>query len=124
MSAAETKRPETKKTESGQVIEYMWSEHLSGLEVKTKWPRGRNVTIERVEIGEVFDQQINSTKEMVIAYFQGLPRGLVVNKTNLRFLASKFGGDDKLWIGQDVSITAAKRSNGTIGVDLDEPISE
>lgn len=103
------------------VVEYFWPEHLSGQEVKTKWPRGRDVEIERVEVEGVFDQQINATKQMVVIYFCGVSRGMVCNKTNGRLLAEMFGGDAEKWVGKSVSIVAAKRSNGTIGVDVDKP---
>ena len=109
------------KTDETDVVEYFWPEHLSGQEVKTKWPRGRDAEIARVEIEGVFDKQINETKQMVVVYFVGISRGMVCNKTNGRLLAELFGGDADKWVGQSVSIVAAKRSNGTIGVDIDKP---
>lgn len=116
----------TKTTErqSDSVIEHFWPEHLSGQEVKTKWPRGRNATIERVIVEDVFDKQINNSKEMVVIYFQDIPRGLVTNKTNGRWLANHLGGDADKWVGKEVSLCAANRSNGTIGVDVGEAIKD
>jgi len=111
----------TKEQHEQSVLEHFWPEHLSGGEVKTKWPRGRNVVIAGVNIEPVFDSQKNASKDMVIVYFDGIQRGLVCNKTNGRKLAEMFGGSDAEWIGKEVSITHAKRSNGTIGVDIDEP---
>ena len=115
---------ETKEQDTNEVIEYFWPDHLSGNEVKTKWPRGRNVTIERVAIENVFDKQINKDKQMVVIHFEEIDRGLVTNKTNGRWLANQFGGDDTDWVGKEVSITPANRSNNTIGVDIDEPFKE
>ena len=103
------------------VVEFFWPEHLSGQEVKTKWPRGTDAEICRVEVEPVFDKQQNGSKEMVVVYFDGIDRGLVCNKTNGRLLAEMFGGDAEKWIGKSVSIVAAKRSNGTLGVDIDKP---
>lgn len=112
------------KTTTDEVIEHFWPDHLSGQEVKTKWPRGRNATIESVAIELVFDRQINESKEMVVLYFGGIDRGLVTNKTNGRWVADKFGGDSGEWVGKEVSLTPANRSNGTIGVDIDEPFGD
>jgi len=112
------------KTEASDIIEHFWPEHLSGKEVKTKWPKGRNATIVKVEMGSVFDQQINETKEMPIVFFEGISRGLVCNKTNGRMLIELFGKTDTDWVGQEVSIAAAKRSNGTLGVDIEKPEEE
>lgn len=120
MSTNET----TEQTDTDAVIEHFWPDHLSGNEVKTKWPRGRNVRIENIGIEKVFDKQINDSKEMVVVHFEDIERGLVTNKTNGRKLAEMFGGDSDKWIGKEVSITHAKRSNGTIGVDVDEAFGE
>ena len=124
MSTEAKENQESKQTKTSEVVEHFWPEHLSGQEVRTKWPRGRNATISQVAIEEVFDQQINKAKRMVVLYFEGIPRGLVVNKTNGRWVAKQFGGDDHLWLGQSVSLMAAQRSNGTLGVDIGEPFEE
>lgn len=108
-------------TAEKDVVEYFWPEHLSGQEVKTKWPRGRDANISKVEVEPVFDKQRNEHKDMVVVYFEGIDRGMVCNKTNGRLLAEMFGGDSEKWIGQSVSIMYAKRTNGTIGVDIDKP---
>ena len=119
---AETK--EKQQATTSDVVEHFWPEHLSGQEVKTKWPRGRNATITQVAIEEVFDNQINAKKRMVVIYFEGIARGLVTNKTNGRWVAKQLGGDDHLWLGQSVSLMAAQRSNGSMGVDLGEPFED
>ena len=100
------------------ITEHFWPAHLSGKEVKTKWPRGRNAVISRVAVEKVFDSQTNNHKEMVVVYFEEIERGLVTNKTNGRWLMDMFGDDSDGWIGKTVSITAAKRSNGRVGVDV------
>lgn len=105
------------------IAEHFWPAHLSGGECKTKWPTGRNATIERVAVESVFDSQKNESKEMAIIYFEGINRGLVCNKTNGRFLVEQFGGDDSDWIGKEVRIAAANRSNGTVGVDVEKPVN-
>jgi hypothetical protein len=121
---SEAKEANAPEQNGESVLEHFWPEHLSGQEVKTKWSRGRNATIERVLVEDVFDQQINKEKQMVVIYFEGIVRGLVTNKTNGRWLAKQFGGDADKWAGREVSIQAANRSNGTIGVDLGEPFEE
>lgn len=120
----ETKSTANTPADSSEILEHFWPDHLSGQEVKTKWRQGRNATIEQVGIEDVFDKQINKNKRMVVIHFAGIDRGLVVNKTNGRWLANAFGGDSAKWIGKEVSIVAANRSNGTIGVDVDEAFVE
>ena len=112
---------EAVESQTSEIIEHFWPEHLSGQQVKTVWPQGRNAKIERVVIEDVFDKQTNEKKRMPIIYFEGIDRGLVCNKTNGRLLVEMFGGSDTDWIGKEVSLMAAKRSNGTIGVDVDKP---
>ena len=124
MTTKEATKTEANSVGTDEVIEHFWPEHLSGNEVKTKWPRGRNVKIAGITIEEVFDKQINKGKRMVVVYFDGIDRGLVTNKTNGRRLAELFGGDSEQWVGKVVSIVSANRSNNTIGVDVDEPFVE
>ena len=109
------------ETEAESVLDHFWPDHLSGQEVKTKWPRGRNATIESVGIEDIFHKDINEHKPKVVVVFEGIGRGLVCNKTNGRWLAEQFGGDADKWVGKVVSLMAANRSNGTIGVDIDKP---
>lgn len=124
MSETKIKNDAADAKDGKQILEHFWPDHLSGQEVKTKWPRGRNATIAKVTVEDVFDKQINKDKKMVVVYFDGIDRGLVTNKTNGRWLASQFGGNSDDWLGKEVSLVAANRSNGTIGVDLDEPFKE
>ena len=42
-----------------------------------------------------------------VLFFEGEPRGMVLNKTNARFLATKFGDDSGGWKGKEVILFPA-----------------
>jgi hypothetical protein len=120
MSKTRTKPKAAETPEPESVIEFCYAEHLSGDELKDKHPKGVDATIVQVAIESVFDSQINDSKRLPVIGLDLFTRSLIVNKTNLRFLRDTFGKDDSQWIGKRVHLSHAKRSNGKLGIDLDE----
>ena len=103
---------------------HMWSEHFTGKELKSRWPRGCNVTIADVSEGSVYNEEDDEHIAKILVQFEEVDRPMVMNKTNLRFLAEQFGKDTNLWKGQSISIMAVKMSNEKLGIQMDKPFDE
>ena len=59
-----------------------------------------------------------STKRKFVAYFEGVEKPLVLNKTNATKLAGAYGKDRSKWIGTTVELFAEMTSLGKEGVRL------
>lgn len=69
---------------------YLTAEEISGREIK--------VTILAVEVEAVGQDKENRP----VAYFVKAKKGLVLNKTNFKYLASQFGADSDDWGGKEI----------------------
>ena len=59
----------------------------------------------RVIIESCLPEQIGQAQEIKpVLKFRGVPRGLVLNKTNAQLLAASFGTETDRWIGQAVEL--------------------
>ena len=63
------------------------------------------VTIEKTVLEDVFNTEINATVRKPIVYFKGATKGFLVNKTNWKKIARKYGHESDAWVGQKVILT-------------------
>lgn len=76
---------------------YLKAENLNG----QPW----TLTIERVELVDVFNPRTNTKQSQWVVYFQGAQKGLILNKTNALALAEICGMDDSdHWLRHRVTI--------------------
>ena len=80
----------------GQMLEskYLSASDLRGQRVK--------VTMSNVEMATM-----NDGKTKAILYFQGKKKGMTLNKTNIRAIASIYGDDTDHWMGQPIELFEA-----------------
>lgn len=62
----------------------------------------------RVIIESVAQEDVALGEIKPVCRFQGIPRGLVLNKTNAMVLASSFGPETTLWHGQAIELYPEK----------------
>jgi len=74
----------------------------------------------RPRIGKVAPAELKdkdgSTKRKLVAYFDGIEKPLVLNKTNAQKLAAAFGKDYSKWVGMEVELYAEMTGLGKEGV--------
>jgi hypothetical protein len=62
----------------------------------------------RLKIGKVGVEELRekngTTKRKYVVWFDGVEKGLVINKTNAKKLAEAYGKDPSKWIGQIVQL--------------------
>jgi hypothetical protein len=76
------------------------------------------VTIARVVAGELAKAGTSKKDKAPIMYFEGKDKGMVLNKTNMRAIASLYGGFKvKDWIGKPITIYATTCQFGPNTVD-------
>jgi hypothetical protein len=73
--------------------------------------------IGKVDVVELKEKD-GSTKRKYVAYFEGVDKALVVNKTNATKLATAYGKDRSKWVGVVVELYAEMTSLGKEGVRL------
>lgn len=61
------------------------------------------VTIERV-VMETLESKDRGKQEKPVAYFKGLEKGLVINKTNWSIIARIHGDESDDWIGKQITL--------------------
>ncbi len=66
------------------------------------------VTIKSVAFKEVGDEKINKG----VIYFDELPRGLVLNRTNLKRIISHHGNETEAWIGKALTLYPSETDFG------------
>ena len=62
------------------------------------------VTIKSVGFGEVGEEK----KTRGIVLFEGLPRGLVLNRTNLKRIIGHHGNETDAWAGKKITLYASE----------------
>ena len=75
-------------------------------------PRHR---IGKVALAELREKD-GGTKRKYLAYFEGVEKPLVLNKTNAQKLAAAYGKDHSKWIGMEVELYAEMTGLGKEGV--------
>jgi hypothetical protein len=76
------------------------SRYLSAADLKEGEPR---LKIGKVEVAELRDKT-GTTKRKYVVLFEGVDKGLVINKTNAKRLAEAYGKQSTKWIGQIVQL--------------------
>jgi hypothetical protein len=76
------------------------SKYLSVADLKDAEPR---LKIGKVGVEELRDKN-GTTKRKYVMWFEGIEKGLVINKTNAKKLADAYGKDTSKWIGQIVQL--------------------
>ncbi len=71
------------------------------------------VTIKSVAFKEVGDEKVNKG----VVYFEELPRGLVLNRTNLKRIISQHGNDTDKWTGKKITLYPSETDFGGKTVD-------
>jgi hypothetical protein len=82
------------------------SPHLEALDLGDEIGAAVVVTVTRVEKKEVGSEKVVKG----VVYFTEYERGLVLNKTNSRTIASIYGSDTDDWIGQKITIYRSETS--------------
>ncbi len=76
------------------------------------------VTIARVVPGELAKAGTSKKDKAPIMYFEGREKGMVLNKTNMRIIASIYGGFKvRQWIGKPITLFATTCQFGPNTVD-------
>ena len=88
------------------------SKYYSAANLHGETPRHR---IGKVALAELKEKD-GSTKRKFVAYFEGVEKALVLNKTNAQKLATAFGKDYSKWIGMEVELYAEMTGLGKEGV--------
>jgi hypothetical protein len=76
------------------------SRFLSVADLKDDEPR---LKIGKVEVAELREKN-GTTKRKYVVFFEGVEKGLVINKTNATKLADAYGKQPSRWIGQIVQL--------------------
>jgi hypothetical protein len=84
------------------------SKYFSVGDLKGGEPR---LKIGKVEIAELREKN-GTTKHKYVMLFEGVDKGLVINKTNALKLAEAYGKQSSRWIGQTVQLYAEDTSFG------------
>ncbi|MFZ2492120.1 MAG: hypothetical protein WA208_11595 [Thermoanaerobaculia bacterium] len=78
--------------------------------------KARIVTIERVEVRQLIAEGGRTDRKPVL-FFVGHVKGLVLNKTNGRAIAAKFGPETDEWVGRRIALYPSKTEVGREEVD-------
>ena len=89
-----------------RVTELCPSPHLEALDIGDKIGDERIVTIKGVRIAEVGQDKVKKG----VVEFEEYDRGLVLNKTNSRMIASIHGSDTKDWKGKSLTLYRSETS--------------
>lgn len=89
-----------------RVTELCPSPHLEALDIGDGIGAALVVTIARVEVREVGAEKVKKG----VVYFSEFDRGLVLNKTNSRTIASLYGSNTDDWIGEEITIYRSETS--------------
>lgn len=86
--------------------------HIKAWDLKNK---DQVVTITRVEAGKIKDQVGKESRKPII-YVNGISKGLVLNKTNMRTVAAMYGYDTAGWVGKRIVLypTQTEMSGATV----------
>jgi hypothetical protein len=84
------------------------SKYFGVTDLKDAEPRFK---IGKVEVAELREKN-GTTKRKYVMLFEGVEKGLVINKTNARKLAEAYGKQSSMWIGQIVQLYAEDTSFG------------
>jgi hypothetical protein len=84
------------------------SKYFSVADLKDGEPRFK---IGKVEVAELREKN-GATKLKYVTLFEGVEKGLVINKTNARKLAEAYGKQSSKWIGQIVQLYSEETSFG------------
>ena len=76
------------------------SKYLSAADLKDGEPR---LKIGKVEVAELRDKT-GTTRRKYVVFFEGVDKGVVINKTNAKKLAGAYGKQSAKWIGQIVQL--------------------
>jgi hypothetical protein len=84
------------------------SKYLGVADLKDGEPR---IKIGKVEVAELREKN-GTTRRKYVVFFDGVEKGLVINKTNARKLADAYGKQPSRWIGQIVQRYAEETTYG------------
>jgi hypothetical protein len=84
------------------------SKYLSVADLKDAEPR---LKIGKAEIAELREKN-GTIKRKYVILFEGVDKGLVINKTNAKKLADAYGKQPSKWIGQFVQLYAEDTTFG------------
>ena len=84
------------------------SKYFSVPDLKDGEPRFK---IGKVEVAELREKN-GATKRKFVVLFEGVDKGLVVNKTNAKKLAEAYGKESSKWVGQIVQLYSEETTFG------------
>ena len=87
-------------------------EHLKATEFEVLFPDGLNSTIEALTVAELEDKETHEKFQKTVLHIEGLPRPVVMNKTNTRLLLKAHGTKpSEDWIGKPLKLTTSMKGN-------------
>lgn len=78
-------------------------------------PRDRTVLIEKVDTAPIKSKSTPKGKRKITLHFKGCQKPLIVNMTIGEVLEGMFGEDVEQWVGQKVTLYAARTRNASGG---------
>jgi hypothetical protein len=87
-------------SESDEFDDLYGTKYLSAVDLKENEPR---LKIGKVEVADLRDKS-GTTRRKYVVLFEGVDKGLVINKTNAKKLAEAYGKQSVKWIGQIVQL--------------------
>jgi hypothetical protein len=84
------------------------SKYLTVTDLKDAEPRLR---IGKVEVAELHEKN-GAAKRKYVVWFEGVTKGLVINKTNAKKLADAYGKQSSQWVGQSVQLYSEETTYG------------
>lgn len=74
--------------------------------VKTEDLQGREhqLIIDRVEMGEVMNQDTNKSEDKPVIFWRGKAKGMILNITNWDTLEEIYGDETDHWVGQPMTL--------------------
>lgn len=84
------------------------SKYLSVADLQGEMPRYR---IGKIDVSDLKDKD-GTTKRRMLAYFDGVEKALVLNRTNAKKLAEVYSEDPRKWVGVSVDLYDEDTSMG------------
>lgn len=98
--------------------------------LKAKDLKGREIAVAISEVtSDEFDSRDGGKERLGVVFFKGGVKGLVLNKTNVRYLIDQFGQDSDDWLGKEVVLysVSTQKPDGSpvqgVRVRVEQPVA-
>lgn len=126
MAATKTKADVAEVAANDQLDEAIrqtsMGEHLKATEFEVLYEDGLNSTISDISTTTLEDKDSGDEVMKTVLHVEGLPRPVVLNKTNTRILLREHGKKpSEDWIGKPIKLTTSMKGNDKLGFDVKVP---